>query len=426
MRPKSQNIHFPPAWLWLVDELIPAWVKKNYSPRDSWKDKPFTKDDAHFFFRGIDELSDLFTDERPTQLPSYFTHPKFRSAYLLYFLPLQAAKFLSVFQMHAEAFEAALKFGKKTGTLHLADLGAGPGTASISFLLRLLEEPECPPVELHWLDTNKGIMEDGRELVEQLSQQFPKLRGKVKVHLHVAPWWEAPRFLPPQTALILLGNVLNEAQLPRSLTQSTVSSPKFSDDLPGDFSGDLENEKPTAKQTKALRLWADLIERMHGGGILLLEPAIRRASQLLSQWRDELLEAELIKKTPGFPIWGPCLHAGSCPLAQGRDWCHFSVPLQIPGKWFTQFSHGLGSERQWVKFSYLWLAANDAKAKKPDSQLRRVISDPLHSTSQKSQRSSQKSADIVLICEPERPNKVRVPASLRSRRGDIIRRTSSD
>lgn len=399
-----REITFPAAWLWLVDELIPTWVKQNYSPRESWRDKPFNLDDGHFFFRGIDELSELFTDERPTQLPSYFTHPKFRSAYLLYFLPLQAAKFLSTFQMHPEAFEAALKEGKRSGTLHIADLGAGPGTASIAALLQLLETTDCPPIELHWIDTNKSIMEDGRGLVEQLAAQFPKLRGKVKVHLHVAPWWEAPHYLPPQTALILLGNVLNEAQLPRSLTHASPSS------------DDLDHESPV-KLTKALHLWSDLIQRMRGGGILFLEPALRRASQLLTHWRDELIEAELIKKEPGFPIWGPCLHAGSCPLSQGRDWCHFSVPLQIPGKWFAQFSKGLGSERQWVKFSYLWLASAEARPKPPASQLRRVISDPLHSTSQ-----GQRSSDVVLICEPERADKLRVPGTLHARRGDLIQR----
>src|SRR4051812_11812209 len=70
---------FPPAWLWLVDEAIPALVKERYSPRENWKGKPFSKEDAHFFFRGIEELSDLFTEERPKNMPAYLNHPKFRS-----------------------------------------------------------------------------------------------------------------------------------------------------------------------------------------------------------------------------------------------------------------------------------------------------------------------------------------------------------
>src|SRR5689334_3916352 len=115
---------FPPAWLWLVDEAIPTWVKKNYSPRDSWRDKPFSQEDAKFFFKGIEELSDLFTEERPKGMIPYFQHPKYRSSYLLYFLPLQAAKFLTLFQFYPAAIEATLDHGFKTGVIRIADLGA--------------------------------------------------------------------------------------------------------------------------------------------------------------------------------------------------------------------------------------------------------------------------------------------------------------
>src|SRR5258708_1057160 len=99
----QEPIRFPPATPWLIDEFIPSYVKSNYSPRESWKGKPFGKEDVQFFCKGVMELSELFTEERPRQMPAYLQHPKFRSAYLLYFLPLQMAKFITVFQMHADA-----------------------------------------------------------------------------------------------------------------------------------------------------------------------------------------------------------------------------------------------------------------------------------------------------------------------------------
>ncbi|MCM2277819.1 MAG: small ribosomal subunit Rsm22 family protein [Oligoflexia bacterium] len=371
---------FPAAWSWFVDELIPTYVKRTYSPRESWKDKPFTTEDARFFFKGISELSELFTEERPTKLPEYFAHPKFRSAYLLYFLPLQAAKFLSVFQLHPEATQAALKHAAKTGTLHLADLGAGPGTASIAFLLWLLDQPlpdgrkELPTIELHWFDTNRAIMDDGAALIQALSDQFPKLRGKVQGHMHGEPWWKATPRLPRETSLIFFGNVLNEAALPQQAS------------------------------------WSAILERAQGAGTLYIEPALKRSSQLLSQLRDELLEAGAIENSAR-SIWGPCLHAERCPLAAGRDWCHFSVPVEIPGRWFTSFSKGLGSERQWVKFSYLWLSSPEARAPVPSPRLRRVVSDPIQ---------KDRNADVVLICEPERPGRIRVPSSRHVHRGDLI------
>jgi len=169
------NIRFPLAWPWFFDETLPAWVKNQYSPRDSWKDKPFSEADAQFFTKGILELSELFTDERPKSVPTYFNHPKFRSSYLLYFLPLQASKFTALFQMHGPALAAALAHAKETGVLRVADLGSGPGTASIALLLELLQKAaetqgfEIPPVEFDWFDTHRGILEDGRALVEQIA-----------------------------------------------------------------------------------------------------------------------------------------------------------------------------------------------------------------------------------------------------------------
>ena len=94
------------------------------------------------------------------------------------------------------------------------------------------------------------------------------------------------------------------------------------------------------------------------------------------QLRDQLLETETVEARPS-SIWGPCLHAGRCPLAAGRDWCHFSVPVEVPGRWFKYFSRGLSSERQWMKFTYLWLAAPGSPARTLSSGIRRVISDPL-------------------------------------------------
>jgi hypothetical protein len=384
---------FPPAWQWLVDEAIPDWVKKQYSPRDSWKSKPFGDEDAHFFFRGIEELSELFTEERPKQIPAYFQHPKFRSSYLLYFLPLQAAKFLTIFDLHPEALEAAIEHGRKTGVMRVADLGAGPGTASIALLLKLLSlkletGQELPAIEMDWLDTNGSILEDGKKLAEQIASHFPRLRGKLTVRTHVAPWWEAPKYLPAETSLTLLGHVLNEASGP--------------------------NRAVTQQSEPWMRIWGSLArEKMRGGGMLLVEPAARHSSQTLSRLRDHLVESGLMAETPQ-SIWGPCLHAGRCPLAEGRDWCHFSIPTRIPGQWFREFSKGLGSERQWVKFSYLWLASPDAPAPKPEPKLRRVISDPLDAAGHQGPSS-------VLICEPEKPG--RYPVSPRNPlwRGDLVK-----
>jgi hypothetical protein len=83
------SLHIPAAWGWFFDEIIPAYVKQHYSPNASWKEKPFTRQDAMFFIKGIRELSDRFTEDHESSSEDYFGHPRFRSSYLLYFLPLQ-------------------------------------------------------------------------------------------------------------------------------------------------------------------------------------------------------------------------------------------------------------------------------------------------------------------------------------------------
>ncbi|MGZ3699269.1 MAG: small ribosomal subunit Rsm22 family protein [Bdellovibrionota bacterium] len=387
-RVAAPELSFPPSWLWLVDELLPTFVKENYSPRESWKDKPFSKDDAKFYFKGIEDLSEIFTEERSKALLSYFNHSKYRSGYLLYFLPLQAAKFLTLLQLHPKAFESALEHAEKTGVFRVADLGAGPGTASLAVVLAILDRAlrtgmTVPTIELEWLDTNRSVMEDGKLLMERFANQFPRLRGKVTIRLHENSWDEAPRVLTKPVSLMVLGHVLNE------------------------------NAGPTGE--RGMIVWQELLKLASGGGLLMVEPASRRSSQQLSQIRDRLFEQEVILRESS-SLWGPCLHAEACPLAEGRDWCHFSVPIAIPGNWFREFSKGLGSERQWLKFSYVWFAAKDYPSPRPEPRLRRVISDPLISRD-----AGRGQGGSVLVCEPEAAGKLASPAGNPLHRGDLVR-----
>ncbi len=138
----------------------------------------------------------------------------------------------------------------------------------------------------------------------------------------------------------------------------------------------------------------------------MLEPAFKSAAHRLSQIRDELV----LRDDP-FPIWGPCLHTLKCPLAEGRDWCHFSVPAKLPGKLFRKFSIKLGSVRDWLKFSFVWIAAKDsAKKTKPEKGFVRVVSDPL--------KTPQGSTNQ--ICRPEQVEYMPTPYKPIFR-GEIIR-----
>lgn len=340
----------PPHWTELLDEAIPPFIKERFSPQESWKNKPFTKDDLIFFSKGLTELSDFFTvDREGSRLPAYFTTARFRSSYFLYFFALQGAKFLSLFDKYPQAMDAAVEHATKTGTFRVIDVGSGPGTASfalLAYLFNRYDKTKKIPfkVEMVWIDRNKTILEDGGLLLNNFLSYMDEYDGDFQLKKETRDWWKHGKDFNHQASLVLFGNVLNES--------------------PAD---------PQNYQKGLL----PFLEKPTGGGVLFIEPAFRVASQRLSQIRDELALDEK-RKTE---IWGPCLHKLKCPLAEGRDWCHFSVPAKLPGKWFRQFSIKLGGVREWLKFSFLWVAASESASKtyagSGATDWFRVVSDPI-------------------------------------------------
>ncbi|MBS1958514.1 MAG: hypothetical protein JST80_03495 [Bdellovibrionales bacterium] len=331
---------FPKLWRLTLDEVIPAFVKERFSPQEKWKNKPFSQEDVAFFSKGLLELSDFFTEEREgAKLPNYFTTAKFRSSYFLYFLALQGAKFLTLFDRYPLAIDAALEHARKSGVLRVVDVGAGPGTASVAFFIHVFErlatemnEKGRVPfkIELHWIDHNKAILDDGKiffeRLLGELGELHPHLEADVNLTTDPRAWWQHPRDFNYEASIVLFGNVLNESSRdPRAFQQGL----------------------------------APFLRNPRGAGILMIEPAFKSASQRLSQIRNEWLS---VREFQPSPIWGPCLHSGLCPLSDGRDWCHFSVPAELPGEFFRKFSIKLGSVREWLKFSFLWVGAEDSKS----------------------------------------------------------------
>ena len=371
-------------WRQFADEWIPNWVKDHYSPKESWKGKPFSKADADFFYKGIRELSHLLTQERgelPGRRGSYLEHARFRSAYILYFLPMQAAKFSYLLERHHAAVKAVLDGVKDEGVLKFVDLGAGPGTASFGLLFHLLKGDlaNVKRLEFHWVDRDFNILRDGKNLAEyvwqSLQAKHPSLKAiELKIQVHKMDW---RKFRPIDADLVLVGHLLNEIGLKR---------------------------KSEAEQTDEVAYWQKHAAKSNGG-ILFIEPAAKPTSQSLSQLRDRLVETQ--------GVWGPCLHRGICPLAVGRDWCHFSFPVVVEGKWYQTFAGKLAGKtnktREWIKLSYLWIAGIHP-ASKQASRDRLVVSDLL----------TTGVGRAVLTCEPERPGRVTVGANSRLKRGDRV------
>ena len=368
---------FPDLWKFVLDEVIPVFVKNRFSPQDSWKNKPFSQSDVVFFSKGLLELSDFFTEDREeSRLPNYFTTARFRSSYFLYFFALQGAKFLTLFDRYPKAIEAAIAHGKKTGRLRIIDVGAGPGTASLALLIHIMdrykEKKRLPfSIDLHWIDHNGTILKDGEALAELILEMLPDFKVEVDLTIESRSWWKHPPGFDPKASIVLFGNVLNESSGNVRIFQQGL---------------------------------APLLKAPEGAGVLIVEPAFKVASQRVSQIRDELMP---------HPLWGPCLHTQKCPLAIGRDWCHFSVPAELPGKLFKKFSIKLGGVRDWLKFSFVWIASKNSEKEAVTENLApiiRVVSDPLKTDYGRENQ----------LCVPERLGWFPTP-NYPLHRGDVIR-----
>jgi hypothetical protein len=243
-------------------------------------------------------------------------------------------------------------------------------------------------VELYLCDENKNVMKDAVNLLEIIASQFPKLRGQVTIITSVSPWhqWIKTSDARKPFSLVLMGHVLNES---------------------------------SRNPLESLRAFLPYAQ---GGGILIAEPADKRSSQMISRLRDQLIE--MTDSQPGI-LWGPCLHLGKCPLAHGRDWCHFSIPISIPGEWFKFFSKGLSKEKEWIKLSYLWIASGLQNHEEVPAHYRLVVSDPIKPKSLNINPRSKKSTmqpthrSTLLLCEPQEPRRIEVSAMTDYKRGDI-------
>jgi len=333
--------------------------------------RKFDRKDFEFFAPSVSELSEVFTQDRKQSrlIHHYFDHPRFQSAYLLYFYPLHTFKFFTILSPFLSSLASRSK------TLTVIDLGAGPGTASLGLIQSLLHSgQQVPALQLHWIDQNVKIMEHGRELIRRLYESMPEnFAAAPDIHFHRGDLLRRPAGVP-QADLILSGNFLNEAS------------------------------------RNPLELMMKVLDASKAKHLLCVEPAIRFQAQSLSELRNHLLELN-----QGWHAMSPCLHDKVCPLSSGRDWCHSSQPVEIPGLWFLKFSEWLGSQRHFLKYSHLFVSKNpqavDAKVRK---SMLRVVSDPIETGKNKWK---------ILLCQPERTQSQMIESVRRPQiyRGDLVK-----
>jgi ribosomal protein RSM22 (predicted rRNA methylase) len=256
------------------------------------------------FQRAVLDLHEALTTNRSQDLSRYMSQASHRSAYAGYYLPLNALKFLNIFEKHHQAFSKSLPDG-------WIDYGCGPGTASLAALIYLSKNKQRPSqtIPIFLYDKESKIMTLASKLVASTAKN---LGLPVQIQcLH-----RASDLKHSTTPNVLAGNIINE-----------LRDFKF-------FEAELNLEAINT--------------------VLFLEPSHRASSQKLITLRELVLDKKNSEAQYGLKPTGPCTHQQRCPLADSKHWCHFSEPMT--SERLRRMNLAIfDNPRLWLKFSYLLL-----------------------------------------------------------------------
>lgn len=272
----------------------------------------------------VRELSNLLTTERAELGRSYWTAPRFVSAYLRYFLPwnlIRLGRLLGSLNLPDPAN------GSEKGPLML-DMGSGP--LSLPLALWLSSETwRQQPVRLVCMDTAPRPMELGRAIFEDLAGRLNEpLRWDIR--LERTPLLRGLRTVreTDRPLLITAGNVLNEWQ-----------GQQKSDDTP--LSERLGEVAETLARTLAPH-----------GQALMVEPGTRLGGTLTATLREAVLGC-------GLHALAPCPHAEPCPLLGRRDrgWCHVHYEEEPEAPlWLLNLAQAAHLNKHGLSLSFLQLS----------------------------------------------------------------------
>lgn len=303
-----------PAAASILETVIQAHLKKNYAPK-KFRELKWNDHDARFFASGVRKLHHFFTVGAATRRRDYLSFPELRSAYLAYFLPVNAAKTAALLRQHQLVLPEHLQ--KKS--LRIMDVGSGPLTMTLGFLQALAPQLSAPVVvNVDALEQNARIVAEGRELlIDWLTAM--KLEKKIQVNIrHISGDLSRARFSGDPVDFFLLGNVLGE------LTDREAQQ---------EFVARLGRRCADPRS-----IW------------FFLEPSAKRVARDLQALRDALIAQT------GQHVIAPCLHQKQCPLNQTAkgDWCHFYQDWDA-SPMIRLFDQLCGLKKTYLAYSYLCL-----------------------------------------------------------------------
>lgn len=320
----------------VVAEYVRAWLMPERVRGDR---REVNLIDVHA--NAVRELSLAFTAERRELAAGYLSQPRYRAAYLLYYVLTGAASVQTA--LHLSGWQPPRR--EPGQPLRVLDLGAGPLTASLGvaqLLSALGLGAGKQALQVTAVDGVASALQDGKALLQIVRPDAMVMTadGNLRERRSLS------KAVRGQYDLIILANVLNEWGL---------AGKKSSD-------------------AAAFVQWLREEHLSEDGTMLLLEPATRVGSHVLIDVREALLALGHTR------VLAPCMGTGPCPYAERghRDWCFSDQPWRRP-ELIVRLDNAIGHERGTLKFSYLLLAPGEpAEAKRSQSVLRaRVIGGPM-------------------------------------------------
>lgn len=290
--------------------------------------------------QAVADLSHLFTKGRAALPPKYLDDASRRAGYLAYFLPVNLAK-VQVLLDELPAGSLREPAGK---TLHVLDVGSGPGTGALA-VLDWMQQQAPRAVEIVAMDQSQPALRDAERLFESYKEKAGAKSATLipmKADLDKSRWMEELRAKQVEGFdLIVAANVLNEI---------------------GDETKD-GLERRTAFAESLLGLLAT------HGSLIIMEPALRETSRNLLRVRDALVAKQACT------VYSPCLHEKPCPaLVKDDDWCHEERPWTPPAI-VAAIDREVGLIKDALKFSYVILRKDGKTIVPRQPDVYRVVSE---------------------------------------------------
>ena len=342
-----------------LEETIKSHLKETYLPPHRARTPGWTHHDLVFFAKGADRVSTAFTEDRADLPKNYFNQKEFRSAYLLYFTLINAAKVwkcleegmgkdygLWTMDYSAQGAREGKAPSPRSGVegatraplnrpLRILDLGCGPGTASLACSAFFRDIP----LEIMAVDQNIHATRDATHLWRRM---------KTPIH---------HKFIA--TALDLH---------PKNI-EHFLKRKRFDLIIAANFLSEMSPEKQISLSTQILK---------SANTFIIIEPALRKTTRELQALRDELLARKVAR------VLAPCLHQQNCPMlaTNRRDWCHFYIAWKCPIL-IRQVDELIGNRHDYLKMAYMIFRGRTTDNGPRTTDLWRTVSSPLISKGKK-------------------------------------------